>query len=189
MDRNKPTCKNKDPLHHIKRTTSEEYGTSRWSKNIGSFIKSGIITDTKGKKLIRAVTTNNCEMVEELLQSKQVSPDLLDQLMRTPLHLAASKNYKDIIKILLKHGADPNQKDILGNTPLHLAACSNNLEIVTLLLDAGTDVSSLDVYGRNPLQLAESKLRLLQSQHREGCIESSQLCSQLQQVNYLIIFK
>lgn len=133
------------------------------------------------KRLMRAVTTNNFDKVEELLQSN-VNPNISDNLLRTPLHLAASRNYKDIVNILLKYGADPNQRDIIGNTALHLAACSNNIDIVTLLLEAGTDVTSLDKLGRNPLQLAESKLKLLQSKHRDGFIEMTQLRSQLQQV-------
>lgn len=140
------------------------------------------LSEANEKKLMRAVTTNNIEMVEELLSSKQVGPNIADNLFRTPLHLAASRSYKEVISVLLKYGADPNQRDIIGNTALHLAACSNNLEIITLLLDAGTDVSSLDKHGRNPLQLAESKLRLLQDKHRGGAIEMTQLRSQLTQV-------
>lgn len=133
------------------------------------------------QRLLLAVTTNNTEKVQKLLESG-VSANSTDRQKRSALHLAASRGYIEIVKLLLHHGADPNKQDIIQNTPLHLAACINNLQIVTLLLNAGADVRSLDIYGRNPLQLAESKLQLLQRSWREGAIEMVHLRSQLQMV-------
>ncbi|KAF4518919.1 hypothetical protein B566_EDAN006757 [Ephemera danica] len=113
-----------------------------------------------GRKLRRAVSTNNHEVVEKLL-SAGVNPSCCDELGRSPLHLAACRGYTEILQMLLQKGADPNQKDSMGNTPLHLAACTNHVSVVTLLLKAGTDVHSSDHFGRSPLQLAQTRLRLL----------------------------
>lgn len=115
-----------------------------------------------GRKLRRAVSTNNTEVVEKLL-SAGVNPSCCDELGRSPLHLAACRGYTEILQMLLQKGADPNQKDSMGNTPLHLAACTNHVSVVTLLLKAGTDVHSSDHFGRSPLQLARTRLRLLRA--------------------------
>lgn len=138
------------------------------------------------KKLMRAVATNNTEAVEEMLRTQQVSANIADHMTRTPLHIAASANYKDMVEILLRYKADPNMQDIIGNTPLHLAACCSNIEIITMLLDAGTDISSPDRCGRNPLDLVKSKILILKSWHRKGCIEMTQLCAQFEQVYFNI---
>lgn len=138
------------------------------------------------QRLLLAVSTNNIERVQNLLESG-VNPNSADRQLRSALHLATSRGYAEIVKMLINYGADPNKLDVLRNTPLHLAACLNNFQIIKLLLDAGADVRSLDVYGRNPLQLAESKLQLLRRSWREGAIEMLQLRSQMQQVCYVLL--
>lgn len=137
------------------------------------------------KKLHRSIVTNNTDAVHDLLR-QGVNPNASDSLLRSPLHMAACRGFKEIVTLLVKYGADPNQKDIIGNTALHLAACTNKIETVTVLLDAGTDVNSVDLFGRNPLQLAQSKLQLLQQTRREGAVELVQLRIQLQQVIMLL---
>lgn len=137
------------------------------------------------QRLLLAVSTNNTERVQNLLESG-VSPDAADRQLRSALHLATSRGYVEIVRLLLNHGANPNKLDIIRNTPLHLAACLNNFQIIKMLLDAGADVRSLDVYGRNPLQLAESKLQLLRRSWRDGAIEMIQLKNQIQQVCVVI---
>ncbi|XP_059472030.1 serine/threonine-protein phosphatase 6 regulatory ankyrin repeat subunit B-like [Neocloeon triangulifer] len=114
------------------------------------------------RNLRRAVSANNIETVETLLNSG-VNPNACDEFKRAPLHLAACRGFIQILQLLLDKGANPNQKDSMGNTALHLAACTNNVPVVTLLLKAGTDVCSLDQYGRNPLQLAQTRLKMLQA--------------------------
>lgn len=95
------------------------------------------------------------------------NPNCADGHLRTPLHLAASRTYVEIVTLLLEYGADPNQKDLLGNTPLHLAVCSassNNCNmVVRTLVQYGASVHSTDRMGKNPLDLAKSKLSLMRS--------------------------
>lgn len=147
-------------------------------------LKSRPHPELQEQRLLLAVSTNNTERVQSLLESG-VSPDTADRHQRSALHLATSRGYVEIVRLLLDFGANPNKLDVIRNTPLHLAACLNNLQIIKMLLDAGADVRSLDVYGRNPLQLAESKLQLLRRSWKEGAIEMVQLRSQLQQVCFL----
>lgn len=56
-----------------------------------------------------------------LLLQKGANPNILNSLLRTPLHLAADYGSIKIIKALLKGGALVNVQDGRGFTPLHTA--------------------------------------------------------------------
>jgi len=47
----------------------------------------------------------------------------------TPLHIASSAGYVEIVKLLIENGADLNIKEVNGNIPLHNAITSRHLEI------------------------------------------------------------
>lgn len=126
-------------------------------------LRSDLIVILKVRKeasLRIAVSTNNLDRTTYLLRSG-VNPNSSDQHLRSPLHLAASRGYNSIIKVLLGHGADPNIKDSIGNSPLHLAACSNYDDVVSELISAGADVFAKDNNGRSAFLLAYSRLILL----------------------------
>lgn len=118
------------------------------------------VSGSRNQRLRFAASTNNTELVEELLLAG-ADPNSADEHKRSALHFAACRGYVGVVKLLLRHGANPNNKDTLGNTPLHLAACINHIPVVIELLDAGTDVSLNDKNGHNPIQLAQSKLKLI----------------------------
>ena len=61
----------------------------------------------------------------------------------TPLTLAVSKNNKDAVLLLLKHGADPNKKSSKLGTPLMVAFIAVNREIISLLMKNGADSSEI----------------------------------------------
>lgn len=73
---------------------------------------------------------------------------------RTPLHLAATSNFPDIVKYLLINRADPNYKDSLGCTPLHLASKHGNVECIDLLLSFRADLYAEDFRKWNILHYA-----------------------------------
>eukprot|EP00731_Ephydatia_muelleri_P037731 Em0548g3a len=69
----------------------------------------------------------------------------------TPLSLAASGGYVNIIKLLLRAGADINSRtgSKLGISPLMLAAMNGHTSTVKLLLDMGSDISAQIETNRN----------------------------------------
>ena len=56
---------------------------------------------------------------------------------RTPLHLAAFKDYKEIVKLLIEAGADVNAKDRDDGTPLDNAMSEGEKETAELLRKHG----------------------------------------------------
>ena len=69
----------------------------------------------------------------------------------TPLSLAASGGYTNIIKLLLAHGAEINSRtgSKLGISPLMLAAMNGHTAAVKLLLDMGSDINAQIETNRN----------------------------------------
>ncbi|KZV46481.1 potassium channel SKOR-like [Dorcoceras hygrometricum] len=60
---------------------------------------------------------------------------------RSPLHLASSKGYKDIIHFLIQKGVEVNVRDHLGKTPLYEAIKNGHDQVASLLVKAGAFVS------------------------------------------------
>lgn len=78
-----------------------------------------------------AAWEGNLNMVRKFL-IKGHSPDLADEELSTPLHLAAEEGYLEVVKCLVEEGkatcADAADSD--GNTPLLLAAKEGREDVV-----------------------------------------------------------
>ncbi|TVU11826.1 hypothetical protein EJB05_45432, partial [Eragrostis curvula] len=60
---------------------------------------------------------------------------------RTPLHLAASRGYEDIVQFLINEGVDINLTDQFGNTPLLEAVKRGHERVASLLHSKGAQLS------------------------------------------------
>ncbi|KAH9191896.1 hypothetical protein AeNC1_006127 [Aphanomyces euteiches] len=78
----------------------------------------------------------------------------------TPLHLASSQGYLDIVKALLTRGADVNIKNKDGCSPLHEASLRGHLDVVIELLRCKAAVDDVDERGKTSLHVASEKNRL-----------------------------
>jgi Arf-GAP/SH3 domain/ANK repeat/PH domain-containing protein len=83
--------------------------------------------------LFQAIRLNNIPVVEELLQNND-SPNIIDERGNTPLHLASTLKYDDMVILLLKYHAEPNILGSEGEAALHIAAYNGSLTIVKALL-------------------------------------------------------
>ncbi len=64
-------------------------------------------------------TENQRLQMIKFLYSENVNPDGPNNNNLTPLHIACTKQYLNIIKYLIEIGVDINYQDNFGNTPLH----------------------------------------------------------------------
>lgn len=60
---------------------------------------------------------------------------------RSPLHLAASRGYDDVVQFLISEGVDINLTDQFGNTPLLEAVKQGHERVAALLFDKGAKLS------------------------------------------------
>lgn len=84
-----------------------------------------------------------------LLKSNVRGIAQLDELQRTPLHLAGRFGFVEAATWLIANGADVNAKAYNGFTPLHYTP---HPEIVKLLIQAKADLETLDNFGSTPLK-------------------------------------
>ncbi|CAG2238021.1 unnamed protein product [Mytilus edulis] len=101
--------------------------------------------------------------------------DQPDKLKLTPLHLAATEGYNDVVELLIKNGCDINACDINGRNALHYACMQKvehgyinilsglsryrrqehyHKEVVVLLLQNKCDANQQDTFGQIPLHIA-----------------------------------
>ena len=78
-----------------------------------------------------------------LIESKTILTNKM-----TSLIIAASRNHKSIINLLIMQGANVNAKDIYGATPLHHAISKSCIDNAELLLNNGAKIDERDSEGR-----------------------------------------
>uniref|UniRef100_A0A8C9EW87 K Homology domain-containing protein n=1 Tax=Pavo cristatus TaxID=9049 RepID=A0A8C9EW87_PAVCR len=90
-------------------------------------------------------------VVVDLLLARGANKEHRNVSDYTPLSLAASGGYVNIIKILLNAGAEINSRtgSKLGISPLMLAAMNGHVPAVKLLLDMGSDINAQIETNRN----------------------------------------
>ncbi|PQE33429.1 Ankyrin repeat-containing domain protein [Rutstroemia sp. NJR-2017a WRK4] len=90
-----------------------------------SALDNGMKTDVPGGYYIYALHTSategNLVIVSLLVERSSAELNFKDQDGRTPLWLAASKGYAEVVEYLLKHKADPSISDNNSITPLMVA--------------------------------------------------------------------
>ncbi|XP_075250495.1 uncharacterized protein LOC142342794 isoform X2 [Convolutriloba macropyga] len=93
----------------------------------------------------------------------------------TPLHVAASKNFVDVMRILLRSGADPDAMDNDKWTPLHAAAHWSLADAAKVLTEYGANFGLENKNGHTAKDLAENDmLTILQQleQQQQDLIEA-----------------
>ncbi len=86
--------------------------------------------------LINLVSINQLEEVRELLAGKDCNINEVDDTRTSALHMAASNNNTEMVKLLLESGADPCVFNDLGQTPLSIAKAYRNDILISILSEA-----------------------------------------------------
>lgn len=75
---------------------------------------------------------------------------------KTPLLIACSFGWGDVINTLVRHGASVNNSESDGMTPLHYACICSSTELVNTLLEKSARVNVRNSKGETPLHFAAS---------------------------------
>ncbi|WP_265017172.1 ankyrin repeat domain-containing protein [Wolbachia endosymbiont (group B) of Endotricha flammealis] len=107
------------------------------------------------KKLLTATENGDLSEVKKFVgQGASVNAIEVGIFGRKPIHIAAEKNYKDIIEFLLGKEVSVDDTSNYGWTPLHYTASKGCLEVAKFLIDKGASVNAQNVYGREPIHIA-----------------------------------
>jgi ankyrin repeat protein len=98
-------------------------------------------------------------LVERLLQTKHVNPDIFNRAGKTPLHLAVALGHDAVVRVLrASKKVNFNARDMSGDTPLHLAVrCGHGHVVRELLLDENVETDMRNRDGQTALDLAMEK--------------------------------
>lgn len=77
----------------------------------------------------------------------------------TPLQIASSMGYIEIVCLLLEFGAEVDWKDKDGRTALFFAKAHKNRKIAMILENYGADTSLVDKYGISIKDLDRKEMR------------------------------
>lgn len=81
-----------------------------------------------------AAERGSAKRMQEAVAAEPGQVNAIDELGRTPLHLAAARGDSEIVQILLAAGADASARDAAGRLPIDLA---KNTEVLRVLKAAG----------------------------------------------------
>lgn len=115
------------------------------------------LVDEKGQTPLYAAANGNKLAVASLLCRAGADMDLPEGSAKkhSPLHVAATKGYTDMVVVLASAGADVNRGTSSRETPLFLASSSGKLDVVQLLVDArSADLNHQDANYHTPLDAA-----------------------------------
>ncbi|WP_353285220.1 ankyrin repeat domain-containing protein [Wolbachia endosymbiont (group A) of Beris morrisii] len=116
----------------------------------------GLLKQTQlDKKLLTAIESGDLSEVRKFVsQGANVNAIEVGIFGRKPIHIAAEKNYKDIIEFLLGKGVSVDDISNYGWTPLHYTASKDCLGVAKFLVDKGANINAQNVYGREPIHIA-----------------------------------
>ena len=109
--------------------------------------------ESQTSDLLKAVDKGQIDLVQELLDSGNDPNEDAGPEGAYPLHLAALKGNKEIVRILLDNGARIDLKATNKDeaTPLAWAAFFGQKDVVTLLIESGAPINVLDANHSTPL--------------------------------------
>jgi len=103
-------------------------------------------SDTETMFLVSASYSGTGRAARALLESKNVSPSVIDRIWaqgRTPLLMAAYNDNTDLAVYLIDHGANPNARDPLGFFVAHVVGASANFRLLEALARKNANLAVL----------------------------------------------
>lgn len=120
--------------------------------------------DDVGRSALHYASAAGSAACVEYLLSCNVDVNLADRKGWTAIHIAVSKNFTDVARLLVKGGADifaklkhkcaPARLTDVYSPTIHFAAIKGNIEVTKLLIEHGASVNDVDSANMTPLYYA-----------------------------------
>uniref|UniRef100_A0A4X2LR40 Transient receptor potential cation channel subfamily A member 1 n=1 Tax=Vombatus ursinus TaxID=29139 RepID=A0A4X2LR40_VOMUR len=143
---------NATPLHHA--AAQDQIELLEMIINDSQFEGLNVLDISGNTPLHWATEKKQVENVKFLL-SKGANPNICNNNLVAPLHLAIQCFYNEIVKVLIENSStDVNLIGENGNTPLLLACSKDNSEALKLLVDNGAKICKPNKFGCYPVHTA-----------------------------------
>jgi len=134
------------------------YGVAKLLVDAGANVN--IKDDTHECAPLHLASSNNHIAIMQLLLSNKAQVDLRDKRNFTPLLMAATEDYYDAVRLLVKFGADLNAKMGDGATAMHVICSREQPRMTALLLELGASLDTPDDHGNTPRQMIQQSKAL-----------------------------
>lgn len=93
--------------------------------------------------LHHAARSGNLHDVKEIVKTKKLDIDGLDQDKNTPVIMAAKKGKIEVVMYLLNLGCNIDHVNTFGDDALLVSAINNHIEVVKILINSGVNVNKI----------------------------------------------
>ena len=114
------------------------------------------LSDRNGNSTVIAALRAGWPRLAAILLDNTRMHSQANALGTRPLHVAASRDYREVVEILLAREVDIDATDARGNTALMLAIANKNIDIAALLLNHGARHDLVNRKNRTAVELAYS---------------------------------
>ena len=107
--------------------------------------------DASGNTMLHtAAELGHDEIMMLLIERTGAKPDMVNNTLATPLHMACRADKPSVVKFLIGQGIDVNIQDEHGQTPFLICVIHSHIEIVKMLIEASiaghlTDTLEIDL--------------------------------------------
>lgn len=145
------TAEHCSPLHHARKTLHGSCArvlidAGADVNDMCAWLGTPLLTAIKGEW-----TEGRLVHVVQDLLSRGADPNARYKNGSTALHVAATLQQPETMRLLIEHGADPNARDEYGYTALLLAAAKDRQTVMRVLVEHGADVLVTDSQGTTAL--------------------------------------
>ncbi|KAL8990426.1 MAG: hypothetical protein Q9177_000913 [Variospora cf. flavescens] len=109
----------------------------------------------------------------------------VDHRGRSPLHIAASRGYDDVVEELVRAGGALEARNTKGATPLHDAARGGHASTVEMLIENGADIETKEPKWRKCREVTALVIAVIAKAEEVACV----LLGRGAKVNYLFDFQ
>ncbi len=143
---------NKDKLYDSIKNKNIDYIIKALKHNFP--INEIILDDKTGDYFIHLIIKYNIFNVIKKYE-KTINVNLENKKKETPLFLAISNEYINVVKELIYRGADINKRNKGDLSPLMLCCKNNYQNIAELLIKKGANVNEKNILGDTPVKIAQ----------------------------------
>ncbi|KAL8653974.1 MAG: hypothetical protein Q9210_001781 [Variospora velana] len=136
------------------------------------------------KSFFDAVTDGSIQALKSHL-ANGASVTWVDHRGRSPLHIAASRGYDDVVEELVRAGGALEARDTKGATPLHDAARGGHASTVEILIENGADIETKEPKWRRCKEVTALVIAVIAKAEEVACV----LLGRGAKVNYLFEFQ